>query len=149
MHRIRLVLALIFLGSVASSHAATVKFSTHAQSCSSDCNPAESFYRADLNHDGREDLIWIPRHLRWPTVELLCCALHRRRQIQQPNPVQHSARKMRFKHASHVIGHRRFQRRRKSGRGRSRIRRHAVPLSQLPQWQQTSIETTNSIWRSA
>jgi FG-GAP-like repeat len=60
MRRMTLVLALIFFGSISSSHAATVKFSTHAQSCSSDCNPAESFYHADLNHDGREDLIWIP-----------------------------------------------------------------------------------------
>jgi hypothetical protein len=60
MRRMSLALALIFLGSIASSHAATIKFSAHSQSCSSDCNPAESFYHADLNHDGREDLIWIP-----------------------------------------------------------------------------------------
>ena len=60
MRRMSLVLALIFFGSIASSHAATVKFSAHSQSCTSECNPAESFYHADLNHDGREDLIWIP-----------------------------------------------------------------------------------------
>jgi hypothetical protein len=60
MRRMSLVLALIFLGSIASSHAATVKFTAHSQTCTSSCNPAEVFYHADLNNDGREDVIWIP-----------------------------------------------------------------------------------------
>lgn len=60
MRWIYLVFSLLFFVTVPATQAGTVKFTPHSQTCTSNCNPAVSFEHADLNSDGREDLIWVP-----------------------------------------------------------------------------------------
>lgn len=53
-----LVLAVCFLPNI--GRGATVSFSAKTQNCGSNCYGPPAYYHADLNKDGREDLVWIP-----------------------------------------------------------------------------------------
>lgn len=59
--RFRLLSLVVLLCLITSAaKAATISLSAKTQNCGSYCYGPPSYYHADLNNDGREDLVWIP-----------------------------------------------------------------------------------------